>query len=140
MKYDICVFGGCSIDAFYYQKEDMTFGETADKFEAGGKGANQAVASARAGAKVVMLSRLGNDELGQKIKQNLLDNNVDTQFIEMVDGLNNDFSKIYVTKIDGANDIVRFNGAIDSFYPEMVEKYKHIILNSKFVVKFLYRV
>ena len=45
-KYDVCVVGGCSIDMTCY---DTDMNKTEIDF--GGKGANQAVAAARAGAR-----------------------------------------------------------------------------------------
>ena len=134
MKYDVCVFGGCSLDATYFQKEDLSYPDAADIIQPGGKGANQAVAASRAGAKVVMLTRLGNDDIGKLIVDNLKKNKIETKFIEMVNGLTNDYSKIFVTKSDGANDIIRQTGAIDSFSPDLVEKYKHVLLNSKIIL------
>ena len=83
MKYDICVFGGCSLDAVYLQNKDLSYNEKPNSIFFGGKGANQAVASARAGAKVVMLTRLGNDEIGQNIIKNLKNNKIETKFIEL---------------------------------------------------------
>lgn len=134
MKYDVCVFGGCSLDATYFQKEDLSYPAAADIIQPGGKGANQAVAASRAGAKVVMLTRLGNDDIGKLIVDNLKKNKIETKFIEMVNRLTNDYSKIFVTKSDGANDIIRQTGAIDSFSPDLVEKYKHVLLNSKIIL------
>lgn len=134
MKYDVCVFGGCSLDATYFQKEDLSYPAAADIIQPGGKGANQAVAASRAGAKVVMLTRLGNDDIGKLVVENLKKNKIETKFIEMVNGLTNDYSKIFVTKSDGANDIIRQTGAIDSFSPDLVEKYKHVLLNSKIIL------
>lgn len=134
MKYDICVFGGCSLDQMFYQNVDGTFGETPSLKVQGGKGANQAVAASRAGANVVMLSRIGKDEIGKNIIDNLAYNGIKTSFIEVVDGLENDYSNIYIKLKDKDYDIERFGKAIDSFYPEMVEKYSEVILNSKIIV------
>lgn len=133
-NFDICVFGGCSLDATYFQQEDLTYNNQPDLVEPGGKGANQAVAAARAGAKVVMLTRLGDDNVGQLIKQNLEENLIETNYIEMVEKLNNDYSEIYVQKIDGANAIKRKTGAIDSFTPILVERFKEVLLSSKIVL------
>ena len=36
-KYDICVFGGCSMDMTFYQNEDLSYNEIADISVAGGK-------------------------------------------------------------------------------------------------------
>lgn len=43
----------------------------------GGKGNNQAVAAARAGAAVTMVGRVGDDEFGRRLRSNLTDNGVD---------------------------------------------------------------
>src|SRR5512142_2154315 len=48
----------------------------------GGKGANQAVAAARLGANVSMLGRVGQDNFGDFLLNNLKDNKVDTRFVQ----------------------------------------------------------
>ncbi len=133
-KYDICVFGGCSLDMTFFQKKDGTYSLEPDISTPGGKGANQAVASSRAGAKVAIISKVGKDEIGYKIVDNLRKNNVCVNFIEMVEGLKNDCSKIYIEKDNKDNEIIRENGAIDSFSIDMIEKYKEVLLSSKIVV------
>lgn len=47
----------------------------------GGKGANQAVAAARAGANVSFIARVGDDVLGKKGIQQLVDEKIDTQYV-----------------------------------------------------------
>ncbi|MBQ4535427.1 MAG: ribokinase [Clostridia bacterium] len=133
-KYDICVFGGCSMDMTFYQNEDLSYNEIADISVAGGKGANQAVAASRAGAKVVMLTRVGDDEIGQKIIENLKNNGVETSFIDKDKYVKNDVCKIYIRKIDADNDIRREVGAITTYTPKLIEKYKEVILASKMVI------
>lgn len=134
MKYDICVFGGCSLDSFYYVDETGKAPEVPSLILPGGKGANQAVAAARAGARVTMISRLGKDNIGQKILENLVYNNVGTNNIELVEGLLNDCANIVINNNDKDNDITRFSGAIDSFTSDMIERYKNVFLKSKIVV------
>jgi ribokinase len=48
---------------------------------AGGKGANQAVAAARLGGKVTLVARVGNDLFGQQALQQFERENIDTRFI-----------------------------------------------------------
>lgn len=134
MKYDICVFGGCALDQMYYKDEKGNGGESPSLLVPGGKGANQAVAASRAGAVVTMISRIGKDDIGNKILENLVYNNVITHNVEVVDGLKNDYADIIIDEKNKDNDIVRHTGAIDSFTTDMVNKYRSVLFNSKIVV------
>lgn len=134
MKYDICVFGGCSMDMMFYGKEDGTFGEQPDKSVPGGKAANQAVAAARAGSRVAIITRLGKDKVGTSIVDNLQYNGVFTNNVEMVEALENDCANIYIDPVTKDNEIIRKTGAIDSFSPGIIERYKDVLLSSKVIV------
>ena len=134
MKYDVCVFGGCALDQTFYEKIDGTYNESPDVIAPGGKGSNQAVAASRAGAKTTIISKIGKDEIGNSILENLRFNMVNTSNIDLVDGLQNDYSNIYIELKEKDNDIKRVNGAIDSFTPDMVDRYADVILNSSIIV------
>ena len=134
MKYDVCVFGGCALDQMYYKNELGEIPKMPSLLVPGGKGANQAVAASRAGAKVVMISKIGKDDIGSKILENLVYNNVVTHYIESEVGLDNDYADIIIDEKNKDNDIRRYTGAIDSFTPDMVFKYKNVLLNSKMVI------
>ena len=133
-KYDICVFGGVALDQTYYQHEDGTYSKTPDALYNGGKGANQAVAASRAGGKVVFISRIGKDDIGNKMLENLRYNQVDVSGVEVLDDIENDYSDIYINIIDKDNKIVRHGEAIDSFTTDMVDNNEKLILNSTIVV------
>ena len=120
MKYDVCVFGGSSLDQTFFEKIDGTYSENPDVIAPGGKGANQAVAAAKAGAKTIIISRIGKDTIGDKIIDNLRTYNVNTTCVEIEEGLNNDYSNIYIKLDDKDNDIQRFSGAINSFTPDLI--------------------
>ncbi len=133
MKYDICIFGGCSVDLMFYEKEDGTYNKTPDKIVPCGKASNQAVAASRAGAKVTIITRIGKDKIGETIYNNLKYNEVDTANIEMIPNLKNDFSEIYIDLETKDNEIIRNNSAINSFTVDLIDKYKDVLLNSKLV-------
>ena len=81
---DILVVGSANMDLVVFADRLPAPGETllggAFQSFSGGKGANQAVAAARAGGKVAFLGRIGMDIFGARLRQGLQDNGVDTRF------------------------------------------------------------
>ena len=73
-KPHICVVGASNIDLISYAPRLPKLGETlpGTKFQMGfgGKGANQAVAAARLGAKVSLIGRVGSDAFGEQLLAN----------------------------------------------------------------------
>jgi len=81
----------------------------------GGKGANQAVASAKQGAKTVMLGAVGNDHYGQELKKTASDYGVDGTNIRTKPGS----SGIAVILLQNQeNRIIIHGGANDRYTPE----------------------
>lgn len=62
----------------------------------GGKGANQAVAAARAGGNVSMIGRVGNDDFGQRLLCNLRGNGVNVSAIMISEGVSTGTAMITV--------------------------------------------
>ena len=83
--WDIVVVGGANMDYLVRGRALPKPGETVmgDEFQEapGGKGANQAVAAARLGARVVLVARVGADERAKTILKRLKDEGVDTKHI-----------------------------------------------------------
>ena len=75
----------------------------------GGKGANQAVAAARLGANVSMLGRVGKDNFGDFLLDNLKQNNVDTASIPRDDSATG--TATIIVDANGQNSIVLSPGA-----------------------------
>lgn len=75
----------------------------------GGKGANQAVAAARHGAQVSMLGRVGDDNFGDFLLDNLRENGVDFQYVRRDDASTG--TAIIVVDSDRQNSIVLSAGA-----------------------------
>jgi ribokinase len=86
----------------------------------GGKGANQAVAAARLGAKVSMLGRVGKDKFGDFLLDNLKSNQVDSKLVQREAASTG--TAIIVVDSNGQNSIVLSPGANGKVSPADVEK------------------
>ncbi len=84
----------------------------------GGKGANQAVASARLGADVYMVGRVGDDAYGQDILSNLETQGVRTSYMKPVTEMESGTAHIILA--EGDNSIVVVKGANDEVTPDYV--------------------
>ena len=87
----------------------------------GGKGANQAVAAARAGAQVVFVAKVGNDDLGRQALTGYAQDNIETRFILTDDGRPSGVAMILVDETSGMNSIVVAPGANANLLPEYLE-------------------
>jgi len=111
MSLPIINFGSCCIDHVYAVDHFVNPGETLPctdyEVHPGGKGLNQSIALARAGAEVRHAGRIGKD--GQWLKTLLTDEGVDTELLLIDDGPTG-HANIQVSN-DGENAIVLFGGA-----------------------------
>ncbi|WP_255989543.1 ribokinase [Chitinolyticbacter albus] len=73
---------------------------------AGGKGANQAVAAARLGAKVTMLGRVGDDAFGRELMAGLSADGVDTRWVGVTAGVSTGIAAITLCNADNAIIVV----------------------------------
>ena len=76
----------------------------------GGKGANQAVAAARAGARVAMVGAVGADDLGDEALRELADEGVDVAAVARLDDVPTGVAAIVVDE-RGENQIAVASGA-----------------------------
>jgi ribokinase len=83
---------------------------------AGGKGANQAVAVARLGGEVSFISKMGNDVFGKQFSQLFSDEGIDTRYIVSDENLPSGVALITVDKA-GENSIVVASGANANLKP-----------------------
>ncbi len=95
----------------------------------GGKGANQAVAAARAGALVNFVARVGNDVLGKKGVQSLTDEGIDTRFIFYDPKVPTGVAFIVVDD-KGENSIVVASGANALLSVNDIEKVQNEIVSA----------
>ncbi|HET9416446.1 MAG TPA: ribokinase [Candidatus Limnocylindria bacterium] len=86
----VCIIGSINVDLVVAVDRLPAPGETVlgGRFAThdGGKGANQAVAAARAGARVIMIGALGRDEHGRRAWAALEDEGIDLSGVREIDG------------------------------------------------------
>ena len=118
MRGKVLVFGSINTDLAIYLDTLPAPGETVTggKFMSfpGGKGANQAVAAARAGAEVEMFGCLGDDSLGRERLMNLKNAGVSTRNITVKAEVHSGIAQIIVDK-RGENIIAVAPGANSLF-------------------------
>ncbi len=88
---------------------------------AGGKGANQAVAAARMGANVTFVTKVGNDIFGQQSIEGFRKENIDTNFV-FVDDSSATGTALIVVNNEGENSIVVAPGANAQLLPADIDK------------------
>ncbi|MCY7438168.1 ribokinase [Bacillus altitudinis] len=119
----IVVVGSCSMDLVVTSSKRPNAGETVlgESFKTvpGGKGANQAVASARLGADVYMIGRVGDDAYGQDIMSNLQAQGVRTTYMKPVTEMESGTAHIILA--EGDNSIVVVKGANNEVTPHYVK-------------------
>ncbi|MEU6536911.1 ribokinase [Streptomyces sp. NPDC047000] len=109
----VAVLGSTNMDLVAYVAKAPARGETVTGREfrtvPGGKGANQAVAAARAGGSVSMIGAVGGDAFGDRLRAALEESGVDTGALRTVDGASG--TAHIVVDDEGGNAIVVIPGA-----------------------------
>lgn len=94
----VTIIGSINVDNIMHikalPKPGETVGMSAFSQAAGGKGANQAIASARAGNKTVFVGRVGDDSNGEYMLREFSENEIDTAYINVTKKATN-WSGIY---------------------------------------------
>ncbi len=120
----IAVIGSNMVDLVTYVNRMPVRGETieAPSFEMGhgGKGANQAVAAARLGAAVVMVTAVGDDMFADATVRNLSELGVDTRYVKRVRGKSSGVAPIMVEP-SGENSILIVKGANADLSPADID-------------------
>ena len=115
-------FGSCNIDYVYSMNHIVTVGETARAYNLelfpGGKGLNQSIATARAGAKIFHAGCVGND--GEMLKRILEDSGVDVSFLKEVNEKNG-HAIIQVSDM-GDNSIFIYPGSNEMITRDFVDE------------------
>ncbi|AJS59363.1 ribokinase [Paenibacillus sp. IHBB 10380] len=126
---NIVVIGSLNMDIVIEADRQPKLGETIlgskAQFIPGGKGANQAVAAARLGAKTTMIGAVGGDSFGQELLKALDDNGIDRHAVKIVDSSSTGIASIFLAS--GDNSIVVVQGANQDLLPKDIDLYDDVI-------------
>ncbi len=110
----IAVIGSNMVDLITYIDRMPRQGETLEApgfaMGCGGKGANQAVAAAKLGTEVLMLSKVGDDLFADNTLVNFQRHGIDTRYVTRVAGVSSGVAPIFVQS-DSHNSILIVKGA-----------------------------
>jgi ribokinase len=137
MKTACCVVGSLNMDMVTRVSRFPSPGETirgiSFRIFPGGKGANQAVALARLGARVEMIGALGDDMLGKGYREILTKEGISVEGVRVVTDTATGTASIEVSEA-GENHIVIVGGANDSIDPAYVQTMEKTIRKSSILL------
>ncbi|WP_455048982.1 ribokinase [Mitsuokella sp.] len=121
----IAVIGSTMMDIVSYMDRMPEGGETrrVEGFHiaSGGKGANQAIAAAKLGADVVMMTAVGDDMFGEQSRKNFQNHHIDMSLVKTAKDTSNGIATIVVER-SGQNRILINPGANEKLTPADIEK------------------
>lgn len=124
-KQPVLVIGSSNTDLIIKVARIPKPGETilGGKFTraAGGKGANQAVAAARAGGEVTLIARIGRDTNGEQALNGFAAEGINVKYVVQDEKTPSGVALIFVAK-DGENSIAVASGANDKLTPADVRR------------------
>src|SRR5690606_16699648 len=113
------------------QPNETVMAEKSESFF-GGKGANQAVATARLGASVYFIGAVGMDPFGQQIMRNLVDEGVNVGYVVETEEAST--GTAYVIAAKGVNSIVVVPGANYCLQPQNVAEAEKLFSTADLVL------
>ena len=132
----IAVIGSNNTDLITYITRMPVEGETIEALDFeigfGGKGSNQAIAAAKLGTKVTMVTCVGDDAFGESYLQNYRNNGIDTSFVKQVHGTSG-VAPIFVDQ-ESHNSIIIVKGANKGLTPKDLEEAADAISECSLIV------
>lgn len=121
----IAVIGSNMVDLISYIDKMPTAGETLEAPDfaigCGGKGANQAVAAAKLGASVMMMTKVGDDMFADNTITNFKRYGIDTEYVEKVANTSSGVAPIFVDA-SSQNRILIIKGANKFLKPADIDR------------------
>ncbi|OOF76811.1 ribokinase [Rodentibacter caecimuris] len=134
---EIAVIGSNMVDLITYIDDMPKMGETLEapnfRMGCGGKGANQAIAAAKLGANVMMMSKVGDDAFAENTIRNFQQYGVNTDYVEKVSGVSSGVAPIFVDK-SSQNRILIIKGANAHLNPSDIDNAKERLKNCKLFI------
>ncbi|ELP5695366.1 ribokinase [Enterobacter ludwigii] len=131
---NLVVLGSINADHILNLESFPTPGETVtgNQYQVafGGKGANQAVAAGRSGAKIAFIACTGDDDTGERVRKQLASDNIDIAPVSVVEGESTGVALIFVNA-EGENVIGIHAGANAALTTERVNAQREIIANAE---------
>jgi len=130
----ILTFGSCGWDRKFFKYKD---GRTELILEEEGrKNSHQAIAALRAGAgRSMLISYVGDDEIGRKCLESLNQSGIDTRYIQVIKGEATEINELYVDEVTRDYSLKRGPAELSQrYFVNDVEKYKEWILKADFVI------
>ncbi len=133
----IAVIGSNMVDLISYTDRMPKEGETLEapsfKMGCGGKGANQAVAAAKMGADVVMVSKVGDDMFADNTIRNFQSYGINTQYVSKVPQTSSGVAPIFVSSTS-QNSILIIKGANEFLKPADIDKAESTLVECSLIV------
>ncbi|MGJ3877655.1 ribokinase [Lactiplantibacillus argentoratensis] len=133
----VTVLGSLNVDTILrfkrFPKPGETLPLTGKSVAGGGKGANQAIAAARAGAQTTFIGKVGTDQEGTFMVQQLTDSGVDVQYVQHSDAANTGSAFILLDS-SSENRILIDGGTNQQVTAKDVERAQSAISTSTFLI------
>lgn len=130
----LVVLGSINADHILNLESFPTPGETVTgtqyQIAFGGKGANQAVAAGRSGADIAFIACTGDDDTGERVRQQLISDNIDVAPVSVIANESTGVALIFVNG-EGENVIGIHAGANAALTTERVEAQRAIIAGAE---------
>lgn len=137
MSSKVVVLGSINVDTTYHVERFPQPGETisakSKSSAPGGKGANQAVAAVRSGAKTSFIGAVGSDNEGQYMLEALKENGIDTHHI-MVDKYHGTGTAAVTLDAEGQNDIMIYGGANQAMTTDVLDGIDDVLDDADFLI------
>ena len=112
-----------------------TFIGNSFKLGPGGKGSNQAVATRRAGAETIFITKIGKDTFGEMAMKLYADEGINAEYVWEIADMATGAASIVVNEETSENLIIVVPGAADDMVPDDLEAAEAGIAKSSFFIQ-----